>query len=88
MAKQKQARDNSPQNLEQTLQQLEQLVQRMETGEQPLDAALADFETGIKLVRDCRDSLEKAEQRVQILLADSDTVTDLDGAEPARDNDA
>jgi len=56
--------------LEQSLQQLEQLVQRMEGGEQSLDAALTDFEAGIKLVRGCRDSLEQAEQRVQILLGD------------------
>ena len=73
----------SPQTLEQSLQQLEQLVQRMEAGEQSLDAALGDFETGIKLVRGCRDSLEQAEQRVQILLDDKLTTLDGDNSESA-----
>ena len=75
----------SAQTLEQSLQQLEQLVQRMEDGEQSLDAALSDFETGIKLVRGCRDSLEQAEQRVQILLGDSVSPLDGNHSEPAQD---
>lgn len=57
-------------DFEQALQQLEQVVQRMEGGEQSLDAALADFEQGISLVRSCRNGLDQAQQRVQILLGD------------------
>jgi len=88
MAKKSTAQDGNPHNLEQTLEQLEQLVQRMETGEQSLDAALADFEAGIKLVRGCRDNLEQAEQRVQILLADNSTPSDLDAAAVEPDDNA
>ena len=73
------------QSLEQSLQQLEQLVQRMEGGEQSLDAALSDFETGIKLVRSCRNSLEQAEQRVQILLGDQ--LGDLTAEDTGRPQD-
>ena len=88
MARQSKPKNDTAAPLEQALLQLEQLVQRMENGEQSLDAALADFETGIKMVRGCRDSLDKAEQQVQILLADSETLTDLDSSEPDQHDDA
>ena len=89
MAKQRNtppAAEQAPElSLEQSLQQLEQLLQRMESGEQTLDAALGDFETGIKLVRGCRDSLERAEQRVQILLGGQ--LSDLDSEHTGRTQD-
>jgi exodeoxyribonuclease VII small subunit len=73
---------DAPPDFEQALAQLEKLVARMEGGEQSLDTALADFERGIALVRACRDGLEHAEQRVQILLGDKagndDGLRDLD----------
>jgi len=73
---------DAPPDFEQALAQLEELVARMEGGEQSLDTALADFERGIALVRTCRDGLERAEQRVQILLGDkagagTDASTDI-----------
>jgi len=86
MANNSKPADSQPLDLEQSLQQLEQLVERMEAGEQSLDAALADFETGIKLVRGCRDSLERAEQRVQLLLEDGVSVVDLDTQGDQRDH--
>jgi exodeoxyribonuclease VII small subunit len=71
---------DAPPDFEQALAQLEELVARMEGGEQSLDTALTDFERGIALVRTCRDGLERAEQRVQILLGDKDgdKLQDLD----------
>ena len=88
MAKQSKPKDDTPPSLEQALLELEQLVQRMESGEQSLDAALTDFEAGIRMVRSCRDSLDKAEQQVQILLADSDTPIDLEPSAAERNDDA
>ncbi|HCK75599.1 MAG TPA: exodeoxyribonuclease VII small subunit, partial [Gammaproteobacteria bacterium] len=35
---------------------------------QPLETSLKDFERGMELTRQCRDSLRKAELRVQELL--------------------
>ncbi len=55
-------------DFEQTLQELEALTERMERGEQGLEAALADFERGIGLVRHCRTALDTAEQKVEILM--------------------
>lgn len=57
--------------LEQTLEELEQLVEKLEEGEMPLDQALKEFERGIKLTRQCQTVLKDAEQKIEILLADS-----------------
>ena len=54
--------------LEQSLKELEALVERLEAGDLPLEEALAQFETGIKLTRSCQTILKEAEQKVEILL--------------------
>ena len=59
--------------LEQTLEKLEELVGKLEAGDMPLDAALKEFERGIKLTRQCQATLKDAEQKIEILLADADT---------------
>ena len=56
---------------EKTLAELEQLVKRMESGELSLEDSLTAFETGIKLTRECQQSLLAAEQKVQILLEEN-----------------
>ena len=40
----------------------------MEDGEQSLEVSLKDFERGMTLVRQCRDSLASAEAKVQKLI--------------------
>ena len=49
------------------LQELERLVKEMETGELPLERAIALFEQGMKLSDACRKQLEDAETRVEVL---------------------
>ncbi len=49
------------------LQELESIVKEMETGELPLERAIALFEQGMKLSDACRKQLEDAETRVEIL---------------------
>lgn len=56
---------------EKTLAELEQLVKRMESGELSLEDSLTAFEKGIKLTRECQQSLLAAEQKVQILLEEN-----------------
>jgi exodeoxyribonuclease VII small subunit len=58
--------------LEKTLEDLEQLVEKLEEGEMPLNQALKEFERGIKLTRQCQAALRDAEQKIEILLTDSD----------------
>jgi exodeoxyribonuclease VII small subunit len=58
--------------LEETLKDLEQLVAKLEEGELPLNQAVKEFERGIKLTRQCQSVLKDAEQKIEILLANTD----------------
>ena len=66
-------------DLEKALSELEKLVDELESGDLPLEQAMKKFERGVKLTRDCQSALADAEQRVDILLADSEVDS---GAEP------
>ena len=63
-------------DFEKALADLETQVQRLESGELSLEEALAAFETGIKLTRDCQSALAEAEQKVQLLMAKADGTTE------------
>jgi exodeoxyribonuclease VII small subunit len=62
------------------LQQLELIVKEMESGELPLERALALFEKGMQLSETCRKQLEEAETRIEMLIRKGDKVQ----AEPFR----
>ncbi|AVJ16508.1 exodeoxyribonuclease VII small subunit [Serratia rhizosphaerae] len=66
--------DSTEQNVsfEHSLTELESIVTRLEAGELPLEEALSEFERGVQLARQGQQKLQQAEQRVQILLNDSD----------------
>ena len=65
---------NNEFNFEEKLQDLEQLVTRMEDGNLGLEDSLKAFEDGVKLVKECQQALEAAEQKVKVLTsADGDT---------------
>ncbi len=53
---------------EDCLQRLEIIVGELERGDVPLDRALSLFEEGIQLSNSCRQELEEAEGKVEILL--------------------
>ena len=57
---------------EASLAELEEIVVRLEDGDLPLETSLELFEKGIKLSRECRERLTKAERRIEILLRDAD----------------
>ncbi|MBF8999743.1 MULTISPECIES: exodeoxyribonuclease VII small subunit [Vibrio] len=63
-----------PENMsfEETITELDTLVEQLENGELPLDDALKKFERGIALARSGQTKLDEAEQRVSILLSNSD----------------
>ncbi len=56
---------------EECLQRLEQIVAELEKGDIPLDKALSLFEEGVKLSNSCRQELESAEGKVEVLLKQS-----------------
>lgn len=56
------------------LKELEEIVKEMESGDLPLERALALFERGMGLSDTCRKQLEEAETRVEILMQRGKTV--------------
>ena len=52
---------------ESALAELEQLVVKMERGEMPLEEALATFQRGLALAKDCQVALQQAEQQIRML---------------------
>ncbi len=62
----------APVDFEQSLEALEALVERLEGGELPLEQALAAFEEGVRLTRECQRALRSAEQKVVMLTGDAD----------------
>ena len=62
------ARKSANFNFDEALENLEELVEAMEEGELSLEESLKAFEQGIKLTRECQSALEKAEQKVQLLV--------------------
>ena len=62
-------------DLEKTLSDLEQIVEELENGQLSLEDAMRRFEEGVKLTRICQKTLKEAEQKVEILMKNSnDTV--------------
>jgi len=62
---------------EKKLTRLEEIVEKMEAGELSLDDSLKHFEEGVKLSKDCHKQLSEAEQKVQVLMENSDGTTGL-----------
>ena len=55
-------------DFEKSLHQLEKIVGNMESGELGLEESLEQFEKGIKLAKNCQDTLANAELRVEQLI--------------------
>ena len=58
-------------NFEKTFTELEELVKKMEEGDLSLEESLKYFERGMLLTKNCQQALNKAEQKVRILLEKS-----------------
>ena len=57
---------------EDALKQLEEIVRDLETGDLSLEDSLKNFERGMKLIKFCSEKLEEVEQKVNILVKESD----------------
>lgn len=55
-------------SFESKIQKLEEIVKKMESHDLSLDEAIALFQEGIQLSRECQKELEQAELKVQKLL--------------------
>ncbi len=57
---------------EDSLKQLETIVNQLERGDLPLEDSLKLFEEGIRLSSACKEELDAAEGKVQVLLKQRD----------------
>ncbi|MBD5119446.1 MAG: exodeoxyribonuclease VII small subunit [Clostridiales bacterium] len=62
------------QSFEESMARLEAIVAQLEKGECGLDQSLKLFEEGAKLAGQCEELLDKAEQKVDLLLANDQEV--------------
>ena len=61
--------ENTPSpTFESSLEELERVVKQLEKGDLPLEESLSLFETGMRLSSACKQQLEAAESRVDILM--------------------
>ena len=62
---------------EDAIAMLEEAVRLLESGELSLDESIEKYEESIKYVKICTEKLEKAEQKVKILIQGADgSITD------------
>ena len=69
------SKETNTSNFEATMQELEQIVTALEQGDLNLDDALKQFEKGISLVRLSQKELEQAQQKVSLLMQESEELT-------------
>jgi exodeoxyribonuclease VII small subunit len=66
------------QTFESSLDELEKIVAKLETGDMALEESLELFERGVKLSRDCKERLMKAERRIEVLTRESNGEISLE----------
>lgn len=62
---------------EKSIAELEAIVAQLEKGELPLEDALKQFEKGITLARSCQETLNQAEQKIEMLSVTKPETDDL-----------
>lgn len=62
---------SKPASFESAVAELESIVQEMENGQLPLDQALAAYQRGTALLRQCQTQLNQAEQTIRVLETDN-----------------
>ncbi|KZZ54430.1 exodeoxyribonuclease VII small subunit, partial [Oleiphilus sp. HI0123] len=70
-----------------SLQALEEIVNKMEQGQLSLEQSLDAFEQGVKLSKDCQNTLKSAQQRVSVL-TQSDNGFELNALQEQSNTDA
>ena len=61
----KQSDDMVELSFEEALTNLEEIIQRMESGEAPLDSLVTHYQTGVKMLKLCRNKIEGAEMKIK-----------------------
>lgn len=65
--------DNNEMNLEARLDKLDELIEELESDDISLEAAFEKYSEGIKLVKECNESIDRVEKKVQLLMDNGET---------------
>ena len=68
---------------EESLNASEEIVQRLERGDVPLEEALAAFQEGMALSKQCQDTLEKAEKTLTKMMTENNEEIVFEESEEA-----
>ncbi|HAP3860668.1 TPA: exodeoxyribonuclease VII small subunit [Enterococcus faecalis] len=68
---------------EESLNALEEIVQRLERGDVPLEEALAAFQEGMALSKQCQDTLEKAGKTLTKMMTENNEEIVFEESEEA-----
>lgn len=58
---------NRTKSIEETMEELESIIEKMEDRESTLEESFACFETGMKLVKECSQRIDKVEKQIMVL---------------------
>lgn len=73
---------------EENLEQLEKIVANLEQGDVPLEEALAQFQTGIKLSQELEQTLGNVQETLTKVMTDAGEEVDFEVPEDSKENDA
>ena len=59
-------------SFEESMAELDKIVERLETKQLTLDESIKEFAQGMQLIKDCRDTLTNARQKVMKIMADGE----------------
>jgi exodeoxyribonuclease VII small subunit len=82
--------DSTPEEqpkFEDALAELEAIVKQLEGGNLPLDEMMARYERGVQSLKLCREMLDKAEKRIEILVKGENGELVAQPFEPGDDAD-
>ncbi len=71
-------KEDKQMHFEEAFKRLEQIVGNLESGDLSLEESMKLFEEGIGLTEACKSRLEDAEQKIQLLLKNSDGKLSLE----------
>lgn len=58
--------------IEESFEQLDSIIEALESKETPLEEAFREYERGIRIVRECNESLDKVEKQIIVLQGGGD----------------
>ena len=71
-------KEDKEMQFEEAFKRLEAIVGNLESGDLSLEESMKLFEEGIRLTEACKSRLEDAEQKIKLLLKDSDGKLSLE----------